>query len=133
MGHIVEGSSSGFILNNLAGNHGIGPFDFYSAFMSLHPLTDGNGRTGRLLYEYLNWKQSGKIIPVTLPIFDMDLFESAERVNSELVNGTLLHDWVAAAQSDAEFLNRAEQALKALVISNPNLINYAPELGEFYE
>ncbi|MBC7458824.1 MAG: Fic family protein, partial [Bdellovibrionaceae bacterium] len=106
-------------------------FSTYKAFMALHPFNDGNGRVGRLLYEYLSWKITGRSADVTLPLFDLDLLSSRGLINSYQAAGNFLNDWVSRAVTDQEFQDRAEVALSALVKIYPNLIFVLPELGEF--
>lgn len=78
-------------------------FSTYKAFMALHPFMDGNGRVGRLLYEFLSWKMTGQSEHVTLPLFDLDLLSARLSIDSYLAAGSFLNDWVSRASSIRNF------------------------------
>ncbi len=103
-------------------------YTMYRVFMSLHPFSDGNGRTGRIFYEMMARKFENSKTQLELPIFDLDLL-STEPSAELLTAGSFLRSWVSKAQSDQEFLWRADVALETLLRLYPRLKTLFPEIG----
>jgi hypothetical protein len=103
-------------------------YDLYRAFMSLHPFSDGNGRSGRIFYELMALRYERTSTQLELPIFDLDLL-GVEPPVELLKAGSFLRSWVSRARSDVEFLQRSDVALETLIRFYPRLKTLFPELG----
>jgi len=130
----IIGMVMGFPEDIPAPSNYLTPTNYYKALVSIHPLDDGNGRLGRLFFESLS---RIKGIPrdlhlkMSLPIFDLDLFDRADELETHMKIGLVLRNWISRAKNDDEFVTRATRALHLLVGAFPQLQDVIPELQEF--
>lgn len=98
------------------GERKVTPMSLYVAFVSIHPFTEGNGRSARLFYEMLQLKLGKKqhTAEFTAPVFDLDLLVAPALLEQTLITGLALKIWIAASKNDQEFLERNVIALRAL-------------------
>ena len=99
-------------------------YTFLKAFISIHPLEDGNGRMSRLLFRYMSIEE----LDLTLPIFDLDLLTPEWDFSGYVKIGLILNNWISRATSDEDFLFRAHEALKIFIGIRPQLKAIFPEL-----
>jgi hypothetical protein len=102
--------------------------ELYTIFMALHPLSDGNGRVGRLFFDILNAKEASKSDGLIIPIFDLDLMVSKEELPAYLKYSEIINFYLSKSVDDQDFLNRARTALDSLIKLIPNLQFTFPEL-----
>jgi hypothetical protein len=92
----------------------IEPYLLYRAFILIHPFTEGNGRLGRLYFEWASMKRTGKRSVLELADFDVDVVMNSKDLK-ELHDWTRLWNaWIAQAQNEKELLRRIEIAMDSL-------------------
>jgi len=118
---LSAGMSAGFV----------DPLSLYRAFISIHPLADGNGRMSRLFFRLFSRSKGlppGLRLKMSVPLFDLDLFDSPFDLDTFLKFGLIMDNWIARARTDEEFLQRAQEALDQLIVMRPQLESMFPEL-----
>ncbi|MEZ0391358.1 MAG: Fic family protein [Pseudobdellovibrionaceae bacterium] len=102
------------------------PYHYYQAFMAIHPLTDANGRMGRLFFEWLHRNSKGPLSVLELADFDMDVFMPAENLKQLHITTRVLNTWIARSQDQKELQARLEQ-------SKAYLANRFIEMGQYWK